>query len=115
MIAIIFEVTPKDGKVDRYFEIAGMLKEDLAEADGFISVERFKSVTEEGKFLSVSFWRDEAAVKAWRATSRHREAQAEGRGEVFADYRLRVAEVVRDYGMTRREETPQDSLEVHKG
>lgn len=115
MIAIIFEVTPKDGKADRYFEIAGMLKEDLQHADGFISVERFSSLTTEGKYLSVSFWRDEAAVQAWRASSRHRQAQAEGRREVFADYRLRVAEVLRDYGMDRREETPADSLEAHEG
>lgn len=113
MIAIIFEVTPKDGKADRYFEIAAGLKEDLSDADGFISVERFASLTTEGKYLSVSFWRDEAAVQAWRAKSRHRQAQAEGRGSVFAEYRLRVAEVTRDYGMDRREEAPADSREVH--
>lgn len=115
MIAIIFEVTPKEGMSDRYFELAGMLKEDLADADGFISVERFASLTEEGKYLSVSFWRDEAAVQAWREKSRHRRAQAEGRGQVFAAYRLRVAEVLRDYGMDRREEAPADSRAAHGG
>ena len=115
MIAIIFEVTPKDGRAERYFELAGQLKEDLARADGFISVERFASLTEEGKYLSLSFWRDEAAVQAWRATTRHRAAQAEGRGEIFADYRLRVAEVRRDYGMDRRAEAPEDSRAAHGG
>ena len=113
MIAIIFEVTPKDGKADRYFELAGMLMEDLADVDGFISVERFGSLMEEGKYLSLSFWRDDAAVQAWRAKSRHRAAQIEGRRELFADYRLRVAEVSRDYGMDRRAEVPADSAEIH--
>jgi len=115
MIAIIFEVTPKDGKVDRYFEIAAGLKADLVKIDGFISVERFESLMQKGKYLSLSFWRDEAAVQAWRALAHHREAQAEGRGSVFAEYRLRVAEVSRDYGMTDRAEAPSDSRTVHDG
>jgi heme-degrading monooxygenase HmoA len=115
MIAIIFEVWPKDGKADRYFEIAAGLKADLAEIDGFISVERFESLMQPGKYLSLSFWRDEAAVTDWRARMKHREAQAQGRGDVFADYRLRVAEVARDYGMTDRDQAPDDSRAVHGG
>mgnify|MGYP003650135737 CR=1 FL=1 len=115
MIAIIFEVWPKDGKADRYFDIAAGLKAELAEMDGFISVERFESLMSPGKFLSLSFWRDEAAVQAWRARVRHRDAQAEGRASVFADYRIRVAEVARDYGMTAREEAPADSRRAHDG
>jgi heme-degrading monooxygenase HmoA len=115
MIAIIFEVMPNDGKADRYFEIAAGLKADLVEIDGFISVERFESLMQPGKFLSLSFWRDEAAVQEWRARTNHRAAQAEGRGDVFADYRLRVAEVTRDYGMTERDQAPADSRDAHEG
>jgi heme-degrading monooxygenase HmoA len=115
MIAIIFEVWPKDGKAGRYFEIAAGLKGELAEIDGFISVERFESLMEKGKYLSLSFWRDEAAVAVWRARMKHRDAQAEGRGEVFADYRIRVVEVARDYGMTDRAEAPDDSRRAHDG
>jgi heme-degrading monooxygenase HmoA len=115
MIAIIFEVMPKDGKADRYFELAGQLKTDLVQEDGFLSVERFASLTQPGKYLSLSFWRDEAAVKAWRARAHHRDAQAEGRDDVFASYRIRVAEVMRDYTMTERAEAPQDSRVAHGG
>jgi heme-degrading monooxygenase HmoA len=115
MIAIIFEVMPKDGKADRYFELAGQLKTDLVQEDGFLSVERFASLTQPGKYLSLSFWRDEAAVKAWRARAHHRDAQAEGRDDVFASYRIRVAEVMRDYTMIDRAEAPEDSRVAHHG
>ena len=109
MIAVIFEVVPKEGHADRYFEIAAELKPMLEGIDGFLSVERFESLSTKGRFLSLSFWRDEEAVRAWRTHGLHRRGQAEGRGEVFADYRLRVATVVRDYGMTEREQVPADS------
>ncbi len=115
MIAIIFEVTPKDGKADRYFEIAAGLKAELAEMDGFISVERFESLMQPGKYLSLSFWRDEEAVAAWRAVEKHRGAQDMGRRAMFADYRLRVAGVIRDYGMEARDQTPADSRAAHDG
>ncbi len=94
MIAVIFEVWPSDGRSVEYFDLAASLREDLMKIDGFISVERFESVTTRGKYLSLSFWRDEEAVRAWRNLDRHRRAQAVGRGGVFADYRLRVASVV---------------------
>ena len=111
MIAVIFEVEPADR--DAYFRIAGELAALLREIDGFISIERFQSVSDEGRILSLSFWRDEAAVAAWRMLEAHRAAQAEGRVGVFRDYRLRVAHVVRDYGMRERAEAPADSRMEH--
>lgn len=111
MIAVIFEVQP--AAREDYFRIAGELAPLLGEIDGFISIERFQSLREEGRILSLSFWRDEAAVAAWRKLEAHRAAQAEGRARVFRDYRLRVAEVVRDYGMRDRAQAPADSRRVH--
>ncbi|ODN70644.1 antibiotic biosynthesis monooxygenase family protein [Methylobrevis pamukkalensis] len=115
MVVIIFEVWPAEGRRETYLDIAARLKEDLGEEDGFISVERFESLTTPGKMLSLSFWRDEAAVTAWRGRLRHRAAQRAGREGVFADYRLRVASVIRDYGMTERAEAPEDSREEFGG
>ena len=112
MIAVIFEVLPSAGRTQEYLELAAQLRPELEQVDGFISIERFASLTNEGKILSLSFWRDDEAVKRWRAVERHRLAQARGRGGVFADYRLRVAEVVRDYGMFEREQAPADSREA---
>jgi heme-degrading monooxygenase HmoA len=111
--AVIFEVWPRDGRRQDYLDIAAALRPLLEEIDGFLSIERFESLTEPGKILSLSFWRDERAIAEWRRLEAHREAQAEGRAEVFRDYRLRVAAVVRDYGMTAREEAPADSRGVH--
>jgi heme-degrading monooxygenase HmoA len=113
MITVIFEVWPHDGKAGEYFDIAASLKPALEKIDGFISIERFESVTQRGKFLSLSFWRDEAAVQAWRNVEGHRVAQAKGRASVFADYRIRVAGVMRDYSMNARTDAPADSRAVH--
>ena len=113
MIAVIFEVRPAEGETQHYLDLAAALREDLVSIDGFISVERFQSLSTPGKVLSLSFFRDEAAVQAWRNTVEHRHAQAAGRGGVFSDYRLRVAQVLRDYGMHRREQAPGDSRAVH--
>ena len=112
MIAVIFEVWPNDRKA--YLDIAASLRPLLDSIDGFISIERFESLSEKGKLLSLSFWRDEAAVAAWRNQSEHRAAQAAGRGGVLRDYRLRIAGVMRDYGMTDREEAPADSRAVNR-
>jgi heme-degrading monooxygenase HmoA len=112
MIAVIFEVWPADR--DRYLELAAGLRSELAAMDGFVSIERFESLTEPGKILSLSIWRDEEAVRRWRNLPSHRAAQAEGRGGVFSDYRLRVAAIVRDYGLTERAEAPGDSRAVHR-
>lgn len=109
MIAVIFEVIPNPGMAPRYFEIAAQLKPLLDGIDGFLSVERFESLAQPGRFLSLSFWRDEEAVRAWRTQARHRAGQREGREAVFADYRLRVAGVLRDYGLHEREQAPADS------
>jgi heme-degrading monooxygenase HmoA len=106
VIAIIFEVWPQIGGRDEYLDIAASLRPHLEAIDGFISVERFQSLSEPGKLLSLSFFRDEAAVTAWRERLPHRQAQARGRGGLFDDYRLRVAEIVRDYGLDRRDEAP---------
>ena len=113
MIAVIFEVEPADR--DAYFRFAGELRPLLDEIDGFISIERFQSLSDDGRILSLSFWRDEEAVARWRNLEAHRVAQSAGRGNVFRDYRLRVAEVVRDYGMRERDEAPDDSANVHAG
>jgi heme-degrading monooxygenase HmoA len=111
MIAVIFEVEPADREA--YLGIAAELRPLLDGIDGFISVERFQSLSEPRRVLSLSFWRDEQAVKAWRNTEEHRLAQKAGRGGIFSGYRLRIAHVVRDYGMNERDEAPEDSREVN--
>ncbi|WP_214475334.1 antibiotic biosynthesis monooxygenase [Mesorhizobium sp. dw_380] len=113
MIAVIFEVQPAGGRRDAYLSIAADLRPLLDGIDGFISVERFQSLADPNRILSLSFWRDEEAVKAWRNTEEHRQAQQVGRGGIFAGYRLRIAHVVRDYGLTEREEAPADSRAVN--
>ena len=113
MIAVIFEVTPHPGKMQAYLDAAASLKPLLAQVDGFISIERFQSLSDTGKLVSLSFWRDEAAVRQWRELEAHRGVQAAGRASIFADYRLRVANVLRDYGMNERDEAPADSKRVH--
>ncbi len=110
MIAVIFEVEPRAGHEQRYFEIAAELRPVLEQIDGFISVERFESLTKKGRYLSLSFWRDEDSVRRWRNQPTHRQGQQEGRSEVFDGYRLRIASVVRDYGMFDRAQAPNDSL-----
>jgi len=113
MIAVIFEVLPAEGQLDDYMNMAAVLRPELEQMDGFISIERFQSLVTPGKILSLSFWRDEQAVMAWRCHGKHRRTQAMGRSDTFSDYRLRVAHVLRDYGMTDRAETPDDSGIYH--
>ncbi|MCD0496264.1 antibiotic biosynthesis monooxygenase [Achromobacter spanius] len=113
MIAVIFEVEPANGNADPYLDIAAGLIDDLKTIDGFLSVERFQSLSTPGKLLSLSFWRDEDAVKRWRSLESHRRAQEAGRGGVFQNYRLRVAQVLRDYGMAERDQAPADSRQRH--
>lgn len=113
MIAVIFEVMPAPGRKQQYLELAAALKKELGELDGFISVERFQSLADPDKMLSLSFFRDEAAVMQWRNTASHRATQRLGRGSVFADYRLRVAHVARAYGMFDRDKAPADSHVAH--
>ena len=113
MIAVIFEVWPAEGRREEYLGMAAALRDELGEIDGFISVERFRSLTEPDKLLSLSVWRDEEALARWRGRPRHRAAQRAGRGGVFRDYRLRVAGVIRDYGMNERGQAPEDSLLAH--
>ena len=110
MIAVLFEVWPKPGRRETYLDLAAALGEDLRSIDGFVSIERFESLSEPGKLLSLSFWRDEAAVSAWRNDPQHRAAQQRGRTDIFADYRLRVAALLRDYGPRNRAEAPADSV-----
>ncbi|SER74447.1 Heme-degrading monooxygenase HmoA [Tranquillimonas rosea] len=114
MIAVIFEVTPHDEHRDTYFSIAAEMRPMLEEVEGFISVERFESLSTPGKILSVSFFEDEAAVARWRRLAAHRGAQRQGRDMIFADYRLRVAHVLRDYGLHDRAEAPADSRAHHE-
>ncbi len=113
MIAVIFEVEPAEGRKDEYLDIAAEMRPMLNQVDGFISVERFQSLTDPRKVLSLSFFENEAAVTQWRTLNAHRGAQAKGRDGVFADYRLRIASVVRDYGMFDRVQAPIDSRKAH--
>ncbi len=113
MIAVIFEVQPNAGRTQEYLDIAAALRPMLDEIDGFVSIERFESLSTPGKILSLSFWRDEAALAEWRQRETHRAAQTLGRTNIFADYRLRIAGVIRDYGMDERDEAPVDSRAVH--
>jgi heme-degrading monooxygenase HmoA len=113
MIAVIFDVWPAPDRKQNYLDLAAALRPLLEQIDGFISIERFESLSEPGKILSLSFFRDEAAVQAWRNTMEHRAAQAQGRAGVFRDYRLRIAGVIRDYGMHQREQAPADSRARH--
>lgn len=113
MIAVIFEVWPADGETQHYLDLAAALRSELEATAGFISIERFQSLAEPGKLLSLSFWQDEASVRAWRNAAPHRATQARGRAGVFSNYRLRVAGVLRDYGMTDRAQAPADSHAAH--
>ena len=113
MLAVIFELEPIEASKQAYLDIATSLAPELQKIDGFISIERFQSLSQPGKLLSLSFWRDEAAIEAWRNLAQHRNAQQAGRDGLFSDYRLRVADVVRDYGMYQRESAPADSRERH--
>ena len=113
MIAVIFEVMPREARRHDYLGLAAELKPLLETIDGFVSIERFQSLSDPGKILSLSFWRDEEAVATWRNLEPHRRAQAAGRDHIFTDYRLRIADVARDYGLTERAEAPGDSKAVH--
>ncbi|RUT70315.1 antibiotic biosynthesis monooxygenase [Flavobacterium cupreum] len=113
MIAVIFEVIPNEGKKAVYLDIAANLRPELDHIDGFISIERFQSFNDPDKVLSLSFWKDEQSILQWRNLEMHRYAQAKGREEIFRDYHLRIATVVRDYGMFDRKEAPKDSLNFH--
>jgi len=113
MIAVIFEALPQAGRKDAYLDAAARLKPLLEKMDGFISIERFESLTQPGKILSLSIWRDEDAVRQWRNVEEHRRIQAAGRESIFADYRLRVAHVIRDYGLNERAQAPADSKAAH--
>ena len=113
MIAVIFEVFPADGKREKYLDMASALKPELNKIKGFISVERFQSLADPNKVLSLSFWEDEQSIAQWRNLEPHRNAQKAGRNFVFDNYRLRVANVIRDYGMNNRTEAPSDSKIIH--
>lgn len=115
MIAVIFEVTLAPGQRDAYLDMAARMRAHLDEVDGFVSVERFESLSAPGKLLSLSVWRDEDALTRWRSLPAHRGAQARGRSDFFADYRLRVAGIIRDYGLHDRAQAPGDSKAAHGG
>lgn len=113
MIAVIFQAWPAPGQYDRYLDLATELKPLLAGIDGFISIERFQSLADPAKVLSLSFWRDEQAIAQWRSLEAHRSAQSAGRGQILDDYRLRIAHVIRDYGLADRDQAPVDSQHAH--
>ena len=113
MIAVIFEVWPDPEHRDAYLAWAARLRTELEKMDGFVSIERFQSLTEDGKLLSLSFWRDEQSLARWRQLEAHRAAQSAGRHTMFRNYRLRVAEVARDYGKNERAQAPEDSRRLH--
>ena len=113
MIGVLFEVWPSEGRTQHYLDLAAALKGELVGLDGFVSIERFESLSEPGKLLSLSFFRDEQAVQNWRNLPSHRATQSLGRKGVFTDYRLRVVSVIRDYGLNKREQAPSDSRIMH--
>jgi heme-degrading monooxygenase HmoA len=113
MIAVIFEFTAAPGRRQEYLDLAAGLNDEVRKIDGFLSIERFQSLGDGEKFVSLSFWRDEEAVRKWRNLQKHREAQAKGRGGIFKSYRLRVAEVLRDYTHAERAQAPSDSQKAH--
>ncbi|MEP6928343.1 MAG: antibiotic biosynthesis monooxygenase [Ginsengibacter sp.] len=113
MIAVIFETIPNEGFRDEYFKIAEALRRALEKIEGFISIERFQSIYNPEKVLSLSFWKDEESIKQWRSVEMHRWAQSKGRESIFKDYHLRIATVIRDYGMFDREQAPVDSKAFH--
>jgi heme-degrading monooxygenase HmoA len=115
MLAVIFEVTPRAGHTATYLDAAAALLPQLQTIEGFVSIERFQSLSQPDRLLSLSYWRDEDAVRRWRNLELHRRSQRLGRELVFADYRLRVAAVLRDYGMFDRAEAPDDSQRAHGG
>lgn len=114
MIVVMFESRPAPGKAQKYLDMGAALGPQIESFDGFLGIERFQSVTDPGKFLAVSYWRDEAAVERWRNTHVHRMIQANSRVEVFDDYRMRVAAILRNYGMFDREQAPADSRAAHE-
>jgi heme-degrading monooxygenase HmoA len=113
MIAVIFELTAAPGRRQEYLDLAAGLADEVKKFDGFISIERYQSLTEPEKVVSISFWRDEQAVRNWRNVQKHREAQAKGRAGVFSSYRLRVCSVIRDYTLNERGQAPDDSRKAH--
>ena len=113
MIAVIFEVMPKSDRKDAYLDMAAKMRPLVDQIDGFISVERFQSLTNPEKLLSLSFFRDEAALDEWRTLTAHRAAQKAGREDMFDDYRLKIASVMRDYGLNDRDQAPEDSKALH--
>ena len=113
MIAVIFEFTPAEGRFPEYMDLVAQLKPELEKTVGFLSIERFQSITSPGKYVSVQFWRDEESVRKWRNLQQHREAQKKGRAGIFRSYRLRIASVLRDYTMENRTQVPADSAAVH--
>jgi len=108
MFAVIFEVKPTTAGKDEYLKIAANLRMFLEGREGFLSIKRFQSLVEEGKILSLSFWTNESAIKKWRNVMEHRLAQQKGKEALFHSYRIRVAEVVRDYTESDRNEAPED-------
>jgi heme-degrading monooxygenase HmoA len=113
MIAVIFEFSAAEGRFADYKKLAEGLNEEVRKLDGFLSIERFQSISDPARFVSLSFWRDEEAVRKWRNVQKHREAQAQGRRGIFSNYRLRICSVIRDYGMRERDQAPGDSQAVH--
>ena len=113
MIAVIFEFTAAEGRFADYKALAEGLNEEVRKIDGFLSIERFQSISDPKRFVSLSFWRDEEEVKNWRNVQKHREAQAKGRRGIFSGYRLRICQVIRDYGLNERGEAPRDSVATH--
>ena len=113
MVSVIFEVWPDPAHREGYLNWAAELRTELLKMEGFISIERFQSLNEPDKRLSLQFWRDESCLQAWRNLEAHRAAQAAGRSTMFKDYRLRIAEVIRNYGLKERDEAPADSRQAH--
>lgn len=109
MIYVIFEVIINEGQRDKYLELASELRDDLFASDGFLKSERFLSLTNERKVLSLSIWKDEESIEKWRNKAEHRMAQRQGRELVFESYNISVASKIRSYSDIDRREAPGDS------
>lgn len=113
MIAVIFDAETTKDTTSEYLDIKAQRRPLLAVIHGFINIKRFQSLTNPDKVLARSCWRDKAAIAAWRTLPQHRAAQGAGSDHVFADNRLRIATVGRDYGECARDQSPADNRSAH--
>ncbi len=97
MIGLFFEVLPKAGREETYFEMARLLRPELDKHDGLVFIDRYRSLSTGGLILSHQLWSSEECLIRWRENTKHKTVQRAGREQHFADYRLRVARLIREW------------------